>query len=93
MFKENEDSMPNKELKRPLILIVEDDKIQQKIIRDLIEKCGYHTITANDGLQGLKLAKECLPDVVFSDALMPHMDGRALCYHLKNDPVTSHIKV
>jgi CheY-like chemotaxis protein len=83
----------NIEPRRPLILLVEDEPIQRKVLTKLVENAGYNVMAAEDGLKGLQLARKYLPELVLSDALLPHMDGRALCYALKSDPLTSHIKV
>jgi CheY-like chemotaxis protein len=44
------------------ILIVEDNKTDARLIRDLLERYGYETLQTGDGFEGMKLALECLPD-------------------------------
>lgn len=80
-------------VRRPLVLIVEDEKeIQRVAVRD-VESIGYGVVLAQNGFEGLELAKQYRPDLVLSDALMPRMDGREMCRRLKDDPDTSRIKV
>ncbi|NRB48657.1 MAG: response regulator [Saprospiraceae bacterium] len=76
----------------PTILIVEDNED----IRSFIGRClsrSYALLEAADGNEGLKLAKENIPDIIISDVLMPGMDGFTLCEQLKSDVQTSHIPV
>lgn len=74
------------------LLIVEDNLQILQFIKGLfIDK--YHVLTAHDGRQGLKMAKQHMPDVVLSDVMMPEMDGYEMTYHIKNHAKTSHIPV
>lgn len=80
-------------VRRPLVLIVEDEKeIQRVAVRD-VESLGYGVVLAQNGIEGLELVKRYRPDLVLSDALMPRMDGREMCRRLKADSDTSRIKV
>ena len=79
--------------RRPLVLIVEDEKeIQRVAVRD-VEGLGYGVVLAQNGIEGLEFARLYQPDLVLSDALMPQMDGREMCRLIKADPETSRIKV
>lgn len=51
----------------------------------------YRVLTAVNGLEGLKIAKEALPDVIITDVIMPEMNGYKFCESIKNDLKTSHI--
>lgn len=85
---------PNPEhLRRPIVLVVEDEKeIQRIAVRD-VEGCGYSVVLAQNGIEGLELAKVYRPDLVLSDALMPRMDGREMCRRIKADPDMTRTKV
>lgn len=81
------------EVRRPLVLIVDDEIQVQQSARRVVESEGYSVIAAKDGEEGLRLAVEYLPDVVLTDVLMPRLDGREMCLRIKREPKTSHIKV
>lgn len=80
-------------IKRPLILVVDDDKNIQRVATRVIESLGYGVVVAQDGEQGLELAKHFMPELILTDALMPKMDGRELCKRIKDDPTMAYIKV
>jgi CheY-like chemotaxis protein len=87
---------PNPEpadVKRPLVLVVEDEKNIQRTATQVIEELGYGMILAKNGDEGLELARKYMPDLVLSDAMMPKMDGREMCRMIKEDPATSNIRV
>jgi two-component system, cell cycle response regulator DivK len=76
-----------------LVLVAEDDAGILVIARRIIEGMGHAVLAAERGDEALKMAREFLPSLVLTDALMPGLDGRKLCLQLKQDPATSHIKV
>ncbi|MBR1410164.1 MAG: substrate-binding domain-containing protein [Prevotella sp.] len=76
----------------PNILIVEDNDDMRHYLRTLLAD-RFYVIEASDGQNGLKLARESVPDIIVSDVMMPVMDGLQLCKHLKEDFITSHIPV
>lgn len=81
------------EVKRPLILLLDDDPDIQRIATIAIMKLGYSMIVASDGVKGLELVKSYRPELVLADALMPLMDGREMCLKIKQDPELSSTKV
>lgn len=86
--KDNE--LQNTEL--PLLLIIEDQhELRSFIVRNLVEE--YRYAEASNGKDGMKLAKELLPDLIISDVMMPDADGFELCETLKNNVATSHIPI
>jgi DNA-binding response OmpR family regulator len=72
------------EVKRPLVMIVDDDKTMRMILVARITSQGYGAITAEDGAEGLLVGKLYQPDLVLSDALMPKMDGREMARRLRD---------
>jgi len=74
-----------------VILIVEDDPRNLKLIRDLLQIRGYTTLEATDGKQGVDMAREKMPDLILMDIQMPVMDGLEATSILKADPVTKSI--
>jgi signal transduction histidine kinase/DNA-binding response OmpR family regulator len=76
---------------RQIILTVEDNEdIRTHITENMAE---YNVMEAADGVAGLQIATDQLPDLVITDLMMPKMDGVELCNRLKTDERTSHIPV
>ncbi|GMN10726.1 hypothetical protein MTsPCn9_22990 [Croceitalea sp. MTPC9] len=73
-----------------VVLLVEDNHDLQDFISEILSPY-YKVLTANDGLQGERMAFEHIPDLVISDVMMPKKDGYELCSALKNNVKTSHI--
>lgn len=76
-----------------VILIVEDDPGNLKLIRDLLQIRGYTTLEATDGKQGVDMARAKMPDLILMDIQMPVMDGFEATSILKADPVTKSITI
>ncbi len=72
------------------ILIVEDNTELRNYLKEEL-KNDYKILTAKNGIEGLKLAQEFLPNVIMTDIIMPEMDGYLFCKHIKEDMRTSHI--
>lgn len=71
-------------MKRPLILLAEDERDLALIIRDTLATVGYHVFIAADGQEALLLYREQHPDIVVTDVMMPRMDGFELVRHLRS---------
>ncbi|MDA1091160.1 MAG: response regulator [Proteobacteria bacterium] len=57
------------------ILIIEDDQEIRELIQRLLERAGYDTIMAEDGVEGMEAFRSGSPDIVITDLLMPRMEG------------------
>ncbi|MCB9419242.1 MAG: response regulator [Ardenticatenaceae bacterium] len=57
------------------ILLVEDDKIIQKIIQRRLKEDGHDVLLANDGIEGVRLAELEKPDLILMDMLLPRLNG------------------
>lgn len=68
------------------ILIVDDNANDRKILRYTLEHHGCEVTEAQDGAEGVELAKALKPDLIVSDALMPRMDGFEFLHMVKRDP-------
>ena len=75
------------------ILVVEDDPASLRLTQYLLEHKGYEVITAQNGLEGLKKAREETPDLVILDAMLPGIDGFDVCYHLRADIRTARLAI
>ena len=81
------------EAKRATILLVEDVEDNRGLVRQLAAYMGLALIEAGDGEEGVRLAKEALPDLILMDLSLPVLDGWAATARLKADPATAHIPV
>ena len=86
----DEDENTELTTKTNTLLIVEDNSELRKYLKDKL-KSQYKILAAKNGLEGLKMAKEALPDVILTDVIMPEMDGFEFCKNIKEDLRTSHI--
>lgn len=77
----------------PLILAVDDTPENLEILQVRLEANGYAVITADDGEEGLAMARERLPDLVLLDIMMPKLDGIAVVRALKQGAATRAIPV
>lgn len=57
------------------LLLIEDEPELADNIKNILEINGFDVVTAKDGLEGIKLAKQHLPDIIVSDILMPNKFG------------------
>ena len=77
----------------PLILIVDDSPTEVHVMQRALEKHGFRTAVAGDGAEGVRLAREIHPDLIFMDIVMPGMNGYQATRTLTNDPSTSAIPI
>ena len=76
-----------------LILIVEDNEKNLKLVRDVLQFKGYQTIEATTGEDGVRLAKERRPALVLMDIQLPGIDGITALGQLRADAATRAIPV
>jgi PAS domain S-box-containing protein len=67
------------------VLIVNDEPDQLTLMGSLLHKAGYSVLTAEDGIEGLTLARRERPDLVISDVSMPRMNGLEFCRAIRAD--------
>ncbi len=75
------------------ILVVEDDPVYQQRLRDILTQTGAQILVASDGQQGVAMAEQELPDLVFMDIVMPGIDGFSACRQITTGESTKHIPV
>lgn len=75
------------------ILIIEDEPAQATTINLAMQKAGFETLIAGDGIAGLDLAKNILPDLILLDLVLPKMDGINVLKHLRADESTAKIPI
>jgi two-component system cell cycle response regulator DivK len=76
-----------------LILIVEDNEKNRKLLRDVLQFKGYRTIEAEMGEDGVTLAAEHKPDLILMDYQLPGIDGIEAFRRIRNAPGTAHIPI
>ncbi len=76
-----------------LILIVEDNDKNLKLVRDLLRVKGYRTLEAGTAEEGIRLAGAHRPHLILMDVQLPGMDGMTAVGHLKGEPGTAAIPV
>ena len=76
-----------------LILIIEDNEKNRKLVRDVLQVKGYKTIESETAEEGFKLALEKSPALILMDIQLPGMDGITVLKQLKADETTRNIPV
>ena len=76
-----------------LILIVEDNDKNLKLVRDVLQVKGYRTLDTTTAEEGIKVAVEKKPDLILMDIQLPGMNGIEALKVLRADPATSAIPV
>ena len=67
------------------VMIVEDNELNMKLFRDLIEASGYETVRTRNGLEVLDLARTHRPDLILMDIQLPEVSGLDVTKWLKED--------
>jgi len=75
------------------VLVIDDDPTQRDLMRRFLSKEGFCVRSANNGEEGLRLARQLLPVAITLDVMMPDMDGWAVLKVLKADPVLRDVPV
>lgn len=67
------------------VMIVEDNELNMKLFRDLVEVSGYETVQTRSGLNALELARSHKPDLILMDIQLPEISGLDVTRQLKAD--------
>lgn len=76
-----------------LVLVVEDDPDQRRLLERMLVGSGWRVATAPDGESGLEAARSHRPDAIVLDVMMPRLNGYQTCRQLKSDPAIAGIPV
>jgi two-component system cell cycle response regulator DivK len=79
--------------RKKLVMIVEDNDLNLKLFRDLLEAHGYATLHSRDGFQILDLARQNKPDLILMDIQLPEVSGIEITGWLKADADLRHIPI
>jgi len=75
------------------VLIVEDEEPLRRVLRDLLERDGFHVLEAANGIQALDQIDRGAPDVVVLDLNLPQLDGFGVLARLRSKPATAKLPV
>jgi two-component system cell cycle response regulator DivK len=75
------------------ILVVEDNPLNLKLVRDVLSFAGYDVVEAQSGEEGLRVAQEAPPDLVLMDLQLPGIDGAETLHRLRQGPLGPHVPV
>ena len=67
------------------ILVVDDDVKTVELVKLYLNRDGYRVITAYDGVEALRLARESHPDLIVLDLMLPGLDGLEVCQTIRNE--------
>jgi two-component system KDP operon response regulator KdpE len=70
-------------MRKPRILIVDDDPVVLKFVRANIQDKDCETLVAMDGVEAIKVIEQELPDLIILDIMMPRMDGFEVCRRVR----------
>lgn len=73
------------------ILVIEDEQLIRENLLELLEAEGFDTISAENGVDGILLAQEQIPDLIICDMRMPGLDGFEVLKMLRQEPITTGI--
>jgi len=74
-----------------LILIVEDNDKNRKLMRDVLQFKGYRLAEAETGEEGVRLARDLHPDLILMDIQLPGIDGITAFRQIRDNPATATI--
>lgn len=75
------------------ILVIDDDKAINELVKINLELIGYKVIQALDGIKGFALVKQELPNLVVLDVMMPEVDGYTVAQRIRQNPETKNIPI
>ena len=75
------------------VLVVEDNALNLKLVRDVLGHAGYRVLEAEDAERGIALAREHAPDLILMDVQLPGIDGVQALGQLRADDATARIPV
>lgn len=93
MHRSKPDAFKPLEESRGSVIVADDNRDMRDYVSRLLEDAGYSVKRASDGLEALRMCRESLPDLLFSDVMMPVLDGLSLLHTLRSDPQTATLPI
>lgn len=78
-------------MKEKKILVVDNNPVVLKYMTEMLEKEGHQVLTAENGLNGLDILKTFRPEIIFTDLIMPNIDGERFCQIIRRDDKLSRV--
>ena len=75
------------------ILVVDDNASNMRLFSDLLEGQDHRVVRAEYGMKGLRLARECRPNLILMDIQLPDVPGTELIQWIKSDKILKHIPI
>ncbi|MCX6082784.1 MAG: response regulator [Chloroflexi bacterium] len=75
------------------ILVIDDEVITRTTLAALLKKPNFHVEMAEDGIQGIEMARQLNPDVILLDVMMPRMNGYDVCKRIRLDPQIGEVPI
>src|SRR3984893_13777506 len=75
------------------IVLVDDDRVIQKMVGGFLERTGYKVRKASNGIEALQLVHEQVPDLVITDVRMPELNGIELTSRLRGHHRTARVPI
>ena len=79
--------------KQEVILIVDDDSNNLRLLAKILTNKGYKVLIAQNGINGIETATKAIPDMILLDIQMPNLDGIEVCQRLKSQVLTQNIPI
>ncbi|MGA7983224.1 MAG: EAL domain-containing protein [Chromatiaceae bacterium] len=86
-------SPPTKATEPPRVLVAEDDPTTRVVVTESLQSAGFTVDEAADGKEALQLFDRVRPQIVLTDAVMPHVDGFSLCTALREHPEGAQLPI
>jgi len=75
----------------PSVLLIEDEELVRELLKEVLEINGFQVLTANNGIDGVRLFKESPTDIVITDLVMPEQEGVKTTLQIKK--LAPHVKI
>ena len=75
------------------ILVVDNHPVVLKLLVEFLKKQGHEVISAEDGLAALEILKKVKPDIIFTDLIMPNINGEKLCQVIRSRAGLKHLHI
>src|ERR671925_1840544 len=75
------------------ILVIDDEITERMLVKEYLEEAGFRVRLSEDGKHGLRMATTTSPDLIIVDAMLPSIDGYAICPTFRLDPRTAEVPI